>query len=237
MERAAREVVWGGGRPAFGDRTAIAVRPTAENRRVVLASGTLAPGCASVTINWGDGAKETLEGSFLNLAHDYEGTRERYIRIENDLSSLALSSLTMPISVRDLYVELLSVGSKVATIPNYAFNNLHNMRGRVVLPGVTSVGSYAFGSLLGVTDIVLPSVKRLSQTTFYTGPSARRLWADAAESVDADFGEYYGTPLDDLYIRGLTRAQIAAMPGFPFSLTNTRFHGSDGVVLSDGGIL
>ena len=106
------------------------------------------------------------------------------------------------------------------------------------LPNVTSIGGYAFGTTLGITDFILPSMTRLAQTSFYCGPSPTQIHADNVRQIDSRFWDYYGWKLYDLYLRNSTCAQIKAMSGFPFNAERieeeVRFHGSDGIVLADG---
>ena len=137
---------------------------------------------------------------------------------------------------KDMLRELVSLGSKVTTIAGYAFNNCHCMRGVMNLPNVTSIGGYDFGTTLGITDFILPSMTRLVQESFYAGPSPTQIHADNVQQIDSRFWEYYGGHLTDMYIRGKTRAQIKAMGGFPFYArgAGVRFHGSDGIVLANG---
>ena len=142
---------------------------------------------------------------------------------------------------KDVLRELVSLGSKVTSIAGYGFNNCHHMRGVMNLPNVTSIGGYAFGTTLGITDYILPSMTRLVQTSFYAGSSPTQIHADNVRQIDSRFWDYYGWKLYDLYLRNSTCAQIKAMSGFPFNADRideeVRFHGSDGIVLADGTII
>ena len=115
------------------------------------------------------------------------------------------------------------------------------MKGVMNLPNVTNIGGYAFGTTLGITDFILPSMTRLVQTAFYSGPTPRQIHADNVKQIDSRFWEYYGWKLYDVYLRNSTCEQIAAMSGFPFyadrAAETVRFHGSDGIVLADGTII
>ncbi|MGN0847862.1 MAG: leucine-rich repeat protein [Kiritimatiellia bacterium] len=233
MQVASKIILWND--TFSGKGTVLAVEPSVGNMTVTICSGTLAEGSDSVTIDWGDGTKESRAG--ISMArHTYTRAREYRITISDDLKSFGFSDSSQSVRQRDVLRELLCLGSKITSISGYAFNNCHNMRGVMNLPNVTNIGGYAFGTTLGITDFILPSLQRVVQTSFYAGPSPTQIHIDNATQIDSRFWEYYGGHLTDMYIRGKTRQQIRAMSGFPFYArgTGVRFHGSDGIVLADG---
>ena len=233
MQIASRNLLWRNG--FVGKGTILAVEPTPENMTVTICTGALAEGSAFVTVDWGDGSVETMPG-INNARHTYARIREYKIKISDDIKSFGFTNSSQTNRNRDLLRELMCLGSKVTTIAGYAFNNCHCMRGVMNLPNVTSIGGYAFGTTLGITDFILPSLQRVVQTSFYAGPSPTQIHIDNALQIDNRFWEYYGGHLTDMYIRGKTRAQIRSMSGFPFYARgrDVRFHGSDGIVLADG---
>ena len=239
MQVASRQCLWKD--TIAGSGTLLAVEASSDCMTVRIAHGDLAPGSTSVTVNWGDGTK-SVYSRISNARHTYEKPGEYRIAI-SDLCTFGFteSSPSGPVPERDMLRELVSLGSKVTSIASYGFNNCKKMRGVVNLPNVTSIGSYAFGSTLGITDFTLPSMTRLEQTSFYSGPSPRQMHADNVTQIDSSFWDYYGWKLYDLYLRNSTCAQIRAMVGFPFCADmkdeEVRFHGSDGTVLKDGTII
>ena len=232
MQIASRQPLWDGRRVHDG-RTMLALRagPCMTAR---IAVGRLAPGSRSVTVDWGDGTVETLPG-IDGRTHTYAAEREYRVAISDDLASFGYTAFRVnDEGSRDMLREVISVGRKVASITNYGFNNCHNLRGVIELPGVTEIGSYAFGSAYGITDFILPSLPRLSQAAFYCNPSPTQIHADNATRIDQWFWDFYGPHLRDIYLRTSTCKRILAMGGFPFRApASARFHGSDGTVLGN----
>ena len=238
MQVASRQCLWKDS--IAGSGTILAVEASDACMTVQIAQGDLAEGSPSVTINWGDGRKNEYS-RISNATHTYANPGEYKIVISDDLSSFGYSSNSGTGPVRDMVRELIALGSKVTRIGSYGFNNCHCMRGVMNLPNVTNIGGYAFGTTLGITDYILPSMTRLVQTSFYAGSSPRQMHADNVRQIDSRFWDYYGWKLYDLYLRNSTCAQIKAMSGFPFKADmieeEVRFHGSDGIVLADGTII
>lgn len=240
MQVASRQCLWKD--TIAGSGTLLAVEASSDCMTVRIARGDLAPGSTSVTIGWGDGTK-SVYSRISNAQHTYEKPGEYRIAISDDICSFGFteSSPSGPVPERDMLRELVSLGSKVTSIASYGFNNCHLMRGVINLPNVTNIGGYAFGSTLGITDFILPSMTRLVQTSFYSGPTPTQMHADNVKQIDSRFWDYYGWKLYDLYLRKSTCAQIKAMSGFPFKADGAsepvRFHGLDGIVLKDGTVI
>lgn len=238
MQVASRQCLWKD--TIAGPGTMLAVEASEECMTVQIARGELAEGSSSVTVNWGDGSKSEYS-RISNARHTYAKPGEYRIIISDDLCSFGYSESSGTGPVRDMVRELIALGSKVTAISTYGFNNCHKMRGVINLPNVTSIGGYAFGTTLGISDFILPSMTRLVQTSFYCGPSPRQIHADNVTQIDSSFWDYYGWKLYDLYLRNSTCAQIKAMSGFPFKADRiedeVRFHGSDGIVLKNGTII
>ena len=233
MQIASRQALWRESVPK--GKTVLVIRASPESMTVEIAHGGLAPGSTEVTVDWGDGTVESMRG-ISNARHTYARAKDYVVKISDDISSFGYSASNWDGNpIREMLVELLGVGTKVTSIVSYGFNNCKNMRGVIELPNVTSVGSYAFGSVAEITDFILPSMTRLDQTSFYCGPSPTQLHADNVTHIDGQFWDYYGGHLADIYLRGSTRSQIRSMPGFPFMAGPTvRFHGFDGIVLGNG---
>jgi len=240
MQIASRQCLW---RDTFaGPGTILAVEASSASMTVRIARGDLADDSDSVFVYWGDGQKSEYS-RISDARHTYEKPGEYTVRISDDLRTFGFtdSSPSGAVPERDMLRELVSLGSKVTSIATYAFNNCHFMRGVMNLPNVTNIGGYAFGSTRGITDFILPSMTRLVQTSFYSGPTPTQMHADNVTEIDSRFWDYYGWKLYDLYLRNSTCAQIKAMSGFPFKADGTtepvRFHGSDGIVLKDGTVI
>ena len=240
MQIASRQCLWKD--TIGGTGTILAVEASSASMTVRIARGDLADGSGSVTVDWGDGRKSEYS-QIRDARHTYANPGEYMVRISDDLRSFGFtdSSPSGAVPERDMLRELISLGSKVTSIAGYGFNNCHCMRGVMNLPNVTSIGGYAFGTTLGITDFILPSMTTLRQTSFYCGPSPTQIHADNVKSVESRFWDYYGWQLYDIYLRNSTCAQIKAMSGFPFLANQiqeaVRFHGSDGIVLKDGTII
>lgn len=238
MQVAARQCLWTDTMGKTGTMLAVEMPP--NHLTLLIATGTLAPGSESVTIYWGDGSKSRYNG-IDRATHAYAKPGAYVVTISDDISSFGYASHSSTEAQRDRLRELVALGSKVTRIEGYGFNHCHHMRGVMNLPNVTSIGGYAFGMTLGITDYILPSMTRLNQTSFYSGSSPTQIHADNVRGIDSRFWDYYGWHLYDLYLRNSTCAQIKAMSGFPFQANRipetVRFHGSDGIVLKDGTII
>lgn len=234
MQIASRTAIW---REGFATGTTLVVCPTSDNMTVRVEGGQLAPGSGSVAVSWGDGREERL-ASFLGVTHTYTSPGEHWIRISDDLKTFGYTYGSDGDANKQMLREVVSVGSKVRSISYYGFNNCRSMRGVIDLPGVTYIGNYAFGSACGITDFILPSMTRLQEVSFYTCPTASRMYCDGVTDIGRAFWGYYGGRLTDMYIRGLSCLEIQSMSGFPFGAgPAVRFHGSDGTVTPDGQIL
>lgn len=235
MQVASRQCLWRDTIAARG--TVVAVEVSEDSMAVLLSTGTLAAGSKSVIVSWGDGSTGEYNG-ISGARHTYATPGEYLIVISDDIATFGFTNASGSMAERDTLRELVSLGEKVTSIAPYGFNNCKKMRGVMNLPNVTSIGSYAFGSTLGITDFILPSMTRLVQESFYSNPGPTQIHADNVRQIDSYFWEYYGYTLCDMYLRSSTCAQIKAMSGFPFKADRAsqtvRFHGSDGIVTAGG---
>lgn len=235
MQIASRQPMWNEGTPKG---TVLVLRAGAASMTAKIAGGNIADPNGIVTVDWGDGARGEYR-SFRNVMHNYSRAKDYTVKISDDLASFGYTSTSIGSEAHnDMIIELKSLGSRVTSIEGYAFNNCHRMRGVINLPSVTSIGGYAFGTTLGITDFILPSMTQLVQESFYCGPSPTQMHVDNVTQIGSRFWEYYGGHLADMYIRGKTCEQIKAMAGFPFRAgPSVRFHGSNGIVLGNGTII
>lgn len=236
MQVASKSLLWGGSLPK--DVTVLILRTKPGAMSAMLCVGDLAPGSVGVTVDWGDGTREEYE-DLNGRTHTYTKAGDFKVKISDDISSLGYTEASpAQAHYRDMLIELVQLGSKVKKIAEYGFNNCHNMRGVMNLPNVDYIESYAFGTTLGITDYILPSMRTLEADSFYFGSSPTRMYIDNATYVSGSFWEYYGPNLTDMFIRGKTCEEIKAMGEFPFMAgAGVRFHGSDGIVLGSGEIL
>lgn len=217
------------------DQTVLILRPQPWLMTACIYKGTLAQGSTAVTIDWGDGEVQTLP-AINNATHTYRDAKEYVVKISNDLKLFAFTRSMA--AYRYMLTEVVRIGSKVTSIDAYGFNNCKNMRGSIILPNVTDIGGYAFGSTVGITSFNLPMLTHLSENAFYTHPSPTQIFVDNVMGIDSEFWVYYGDHLHDMYIRNKTCEHIKAMNGFPFAAGATvRFHGSNGIVYGDGTII
>ena len=237
MQVASRQCLWSDSEHWQG--TVLVVEASDACMTVRIARGDLAEGSDSVVVKWGDGQKNSYS-QISGATHTYAQPGEYKVVISDDICTFGFTDRyeSGVEAERGMLRELVSLGSRVTSIAPYGFNNCKNMRGVIRLPKVTSIGSYAFGSTLGITDFILPSMTRLVQTSFYSNPGPTQIHADNVRQIDSYFWEYYGYTLYDMYLRSSTCAQIKAMSGFPFKADRAsqtvRFHGSDGIVTASG---
>ena len=71
--------------------TKIKIRVPEDYQFFGLRSTTLAPGCETVTVEWGDGTSDTQEG-FSRFQHEYAHPGEYEVLISDELSQFALST-------------------------------------------------------------------------------------------------------------------------------------------------
>lgn len=233
MQIASKQCFWNT-RTIPKDKTVLFVEATDASMTVRIAHCVPAVGSSAIEIDWGDGVRQSFP-SVSGALHTYARRGEYRIVISDDVREFAYVDGSGSGIYNDMLRELANVGPKVTIIGGYAFNNCHNMRGVINLPGVTEIGSYAFGTTLGITDFIMPSMRRLVQTSFYAGPSPRQMHVDNVETIDGSFFGYYGNNLEDMYIGNKTCDQIKAMSGFPFEArASVRFHGSNGIILGNG---
>lgn len=221
------------------EATILAVAVSEETANAVrLASGTLDAASPSCTVSWGDGATSVVTSrSFASLRHTYPAPGAYTIRISDDLSSFGPGGGGYSMAERGCFRELVALGRRVTSLPGSAFNNCKRMRGRIVLPSVTEIGGYCFGSTEGVEAFEFPALRVLQPVSFYAGPSPTKMYCDSVQSITGPLWEYYGGHLADLYIRGKRCEEIRAMDNFPFGApAAARIHGRDGIVLGNGTI-
>lgn len=235
MQLASRYTIWPDA--VRRDETVLVIRTDPGRMYAELACGALAQGSRYVTVDWGDGTVERLDG-IDGAVHLYPWAKEYTIRISNDLKSFGYTQNEATAAIKDMLLEVVSLGSKVTEITEYAFNNCHNLRGVLDFPHVTEIGDYAFGSTIALEEFILPSMSALRGEQFYIASGAAALYVDNVKSIPKLFWIFYGENLTDMYIRGKSAAEIAAMANFPFRAEGgVRFHGSDGIVLADGTII
>ena len=236
MQVASKSVLWTESFPK--NATVLVVRIGPYGMTAKICAGSLAQGSESVTVDWGDGTKESFP-NLSNRMHTYRREKDYTIKISDDIQSFGFTAGNPGGDhFRNMLLELVCVGSKVTRLEGYGFNNCHNMRGVINLPNVTSIGGYCFGTTLGITDYFLPSMTTLVQESFYAGSSPARMYVDNVTHIPSRFFDYYGPHMTDMFIRNKTCSAIKAMSGFPFCAnSNVRFHGSDGIVMANGTII
>jgi len=234
MQIASRKLLWKDG-SIPKDKTVLFLNVTPESMTACIATCAPAVGSESIVIDWGDGTQNEYT-HVSNATHTYSRDGEYMVTISDDVSSFGYVSYNTDIRYRDMILELANLAPKVTSIEGYGFNNCHKMRGVMNLPSVNYIGGYAFGTTLGITDFILPSMRSLVQTSFYAGPSPAQMHVDNVERIDRSFFGYYNkNRLKDMYIANRTRDYVKRMSGFPFEATaDTRFHCQDGILLGNG---
>lgn len=234
----ARTSLWGNLSDYKG--TILRLDVTEDYKQTSIHSITIADGHETVEIDWGDGTIRSYSGEIRDLRHSYMYPGEYLIKISDDISILKFTYSGEYIKKKDQLIEVVTFSERIKTLLADSFNNCHNLRGTLRLPGVTWIGSYALGSLTSLDAFELPSMTKLLQISFYGSNVAKTLVVDKVTSIESSFWEYYGSQEvgwicpTDVYLRESTCAQIKAMVGFPFKApAETRFHGSDGIVLGN----
>ena len=230
MQIASRKLLWKDG-SIPKDKTVLFLNVTAAHMTGMIGNCTLASGSELITIDWGDGTVNEYT-SVYHASHTYTREGEYMVTFSDDVQEFGYNGDNN----QDMLLEPANVAPKVTRISGYGFNNCHNMRGVINLPNITYIGGYAFGTTLGITDFIFPSMRSLMQTSFYCAPSPTQMHVDNVERIDSRFFEYYSRGrLKDMYIANRTRDYVKSMSGFPFmAMADARFHCQDGILLGDG---
>ena len=234
MQAASRLVFWQRPKDVF-DGTELLLEATDASSRALIVAGSLSQGRPSVTVDWGDGTVDKVRGSIRNLTHEYGRKGAYRVRISDDIRSFGYTSAMGRTAQRLMLREVVSVGKRVTDLEGYAFNNCKRLEGVVDLRNVTSIGGYAFGTTVRVTELRMPNLTYPNETSFYSGCGASVIRMPKAVCVPYAFFEYFGGQPTDLYLDAMTRAAVGNSAGFPFRARYpVRFHCSDGVLSSDG---
>ena len=129
----------------------------------------------SLTIDWGDGATESVSDSgTLNASHTYDAVGDYVVSFEvakgatlsigTSSSSSSYNTISSPYSIMLRKVEF---GIRVKIL-NYAFNNCYSLSSVVIPNNVTSIGTYAFQNCYSLSSIVIPNnVTSIGGSAFY----------------------------------------------------------------------
>lgn len=209
-----------------------------------LGQAVKASGSSRIVVHWGDGEKTVASAGWTAgaMRHIYGAPGTYLVRISDDVRTWGMS-VSGGISVYNTALgghALVSLGSRVTAIATYGFLYM-TLPGKLELPTVVSAGNRAFENLTGCTDLVIPSMARLSTAAFKWFRGCPLIHCDNVKSIDPDFfgdGTYDWCGATDLYLGSLTCDEVKAMEGFPFGAMHTvRFHCSDGVLYSDGSVV
>ena len=114
----------------------------------------------SLTIDWGDGASESVSGSnSLNVSHTYDSVGDYVVSFEvAEGATLSIGTSTYytispPYSIMLRKVEL---GDRVK-IRSSAFQNCYSLSSVVIPNSVTSIGDYAFQNCYSLSSVVIPN--------------------------------------------------------------------------------
>ena len=150
----------------------------------------------SLTIDWGDGASESVSGSgTLNVSHTYDAVGDYVISFEvADGAKLTFTGNALAGIIKNPYAIMLhkievgertSIGdnafyscsslssivipNSVTSIGDNVFSNSHSLSSIVIPNSVTSIGDNAFYSCSSLSSIVIPnSVTSIGDNAFYS---------------------------------------------------------------------
>lgn len=212
------------------------------NTTVIFGSITVDTGIdsSSRVVYWGDGTSSSglTTGSVGSLAHRYSAAGTYYVRFTDCLTGIGIGANSQSqTSTLKQALRRAILPAKVTDLNNGCFQNTDYMDQEVlVLPGVTSTGSYTFGSMSSVAKAVrvlsMPGVTRCWYEQFYYGPSIEVLCVDNLSTVSSSFWSSCPS-LKWVLIRGKTCVDIQNSMSSLFNGTTSE----RGIVGSDGYIL
>jgi len=135
--------------------TFLVVDATAS-RTFGITTGTLAAGSESVTVDWGDGERETIVGDIDRLSHAYAKPGQYVVSVSDDIQGFGVGKLGSDAFVTvyaPMIRECVSRG-KLARLPTGAFRHAPNMtRLDLTQTVVTEILTNAFAKCTGLTSL------------------------------------------------------------------------------------
>lgn len=186
-----------------------------------------------VLIDWGDGAKQVIEGTGnVNTTHIYEAPGDYIIQLipssqcrlglGSDTSEYCLMGATTPID--RVYCNMLKkveLGINITGINAYAFSFCCNLKSINLPNSITYVGSSAFDTCYSLTSIVIPQgTTTLANNAFYV---CRELSLVSLPSSVTSLGEGVFSncyALKSINIPELVRLILPSAFEFCYSLTS-----------------
>jgi len=183
-----------------------------QNMSFGIGAAFLADGSESVTIDWGDGERQTLTENIVALDHVYSKPGYYLVSISDDLSSFAVGISTIERFIAEytpMVLEVVSRG-KLDRFRSRSFMGAVNLR-RVDLTGTeaTSVLTRTFSGCTKLASIsgFPPTIERLSSLCFRDCSSLRgRVDFPGVDTLVADTEE----ELPFLGCNGITEIHFAA---------------------------
>lgn len=167
-----------------------------------------------VSIDWGDGSSESLEGEgYVSTAHEYAQLGDYVIRLivaEGRLSfgsgDTAYCVMGATNNANKTYRGMLykvEIGSNVTTLGGYAFEYCHSLSAISIPEGVTSLGTYALANCNVLGHVTIPKGLTGYSTYPFRDSNGLRSISMAQGATSFSTGIFY-------YCTGLNAAYIPA---------------------------
>lgn len=144
------------------DCTEYVVQTTSSYKKTGIYAANRYSSTSAVYIDWGDGSVEKIDGNISQLTHTYTDVGTFNVKVSNNITSFAPSynnSTWYGTTSQNRYTfnGMISTGSKVTSLPAYAFQYCQAMTNidfmQTCWPTVTSLPNYCFYYCSGLTSI------------------------------------------------------------------------------------
>ena len=138
--------------------TFLGVRIPEGDLRLMLYKATTVDGAMGVTVDWGDGTRETV-AEIDNLVHDYPAAGAYVVTISDDVDELCpFNTSGETLTYKERLVSVRATARRFVTTANFGFSGLPNLR-EVSLPNVRTLWNGVFSGSAGlVGELCFPSV-------------------------------------------------------------------------------
>ena len=160
--------------------TSFEVTTASTYRKAGIYSTTSLNSSNPTVVDWGDGTTDVVYGNISQLVHTYSSNGTFTVRINNSISSIALSAndstwygttTNNSQSIR----KILSLSGNITSLPNYAFYYCQQIRDVVLSTGSSNLtlGTYAFAycfyqsAAVGTVDLSARKITSIPNYCFY----------------------------------------------------------------------
>lgn len=159
------------------DCTSYSVTTTSSYKNTGIYTASIADSSQPIYIDWGDGTVEKITSSISQKSHTYKTVGNFTVKINNNITSFAPSysnSTWYGTTSQNRYTfkGMLTTGSKVTSLPTYAFYYCQAMTNidfiQTCWPTITTIPNYCFYYCSNLKNITIPStVQSIGNYTFY----------------------------------------------------------------------